>query len=109
MRRPLALALAAALLHAAAYAQAASPPLVVDVAVYDQSGHPLHRLNLQNFRLTDNRAPQTPTRLEQHTPPPPPPPPPHPISHPGRLVKGAGLFMYAYCSSSLLSIETILK
>ena len=76
MRRPLALALAAALLHAAAHAQAAYPPLVVDVAVYDQSGHPLHGLNLQNFRLTDNSVPQTLTRVEEHTLPSPSSPAP---------------------------------
>jgi VWFA-related protein len=57
--------LAAALLHAAASAQA---PLQIDVVVLDQSGHPIHGLKSADFRLTDSNTPQTLIHVEEHSP-----------------------------------------
>jgi VWFA-related protein len=58
--------LAAALLHTAASAQAPSPR-VVDVAVEDPNGHPLHGLQPSDFRLTDSNATQNLLRIEEHS------------------------------------------
>jgi VWFA-related protein len=83
MCRLIALTLAAAILNAAAHAQAPSPssppstpspvlhssaPLVVvDVTVDDQSGRPVHGLKPENFRLTDSNVPQTLSHVEEHS------------------------------------------
>jgi VWFA-related protein len=60
--------LAAAILHAAASAQAPSQR-VVDVVVEDTNGHPVHGLKPADFRLTDSEAPQTLIDVEEHSPP----------------------------------------
>jgi VWFA-related protein len=65
--------LAAAILHAAASAQATSSPpapsvpSVVDVVVDDQNGHPLHGLKAEDFRLTDSNVPQTLIHVVEHS------------------------------------------
>jgi VWFA-related protein len=59
--------LAAAILHAAASAQAPAQR-VVDVVVQDTNGHPLHGLKPADFRLTDSDAPQTLSNVEEHSP-----------------------------------------
>jgi len=68
MCRPFALMLAAAILHAAASAQAPSQIAVVDVVVNDQNGHPLHGLKPEDFHLSDSNAPQTLINVEEHAP-----------------------------------------
>jgi VWFA-related protein len=64
MCRPLALTLAATLLATTLHAQS----VTVNVVANDQSGHPIHGLKPENFRLTENNTPQTILHIEEHSP-----------------------------------------
>jgi VWFA-related protein len=41
--------------------------VIVDVVVQDKNGQPVHGLKLENFRLTDGKAPQTILHCDEHS------------------------------------------
>ncbi len=44
-----------------------SQMVVVDVAVQDKDGHPVHSLKPEDFRLTEDKVPQPLLHVEEHS------------------------------------------